>query len=167
VDRHTDRVRRAEALWSRFGAAISRTLLAYERDAYLREDLAQDVFLAVLASIDRIEAATNPKAYLFRIAHNVATDHVARESRRRWVELDDGITDPSVDPQGDAQSAVERERLLEAVRALRLPYRQVVVLVLEGVEQAEIAEILGITEGTVRIRLLRAKALLKELLGHE
>lgn len=167
VDRNADRIRRAEALWSRFRAAISRTLLSYERDADLRQDLAQEVFLAVLASIDRIEAAASPKAYLFRIAHNVATDHVARESRRGWVELDDGLEDPHVDPQRDAQAAGDRERLLEAVRKLGLPYRQVVVLVLEGIEHAEIADILGIAPGTVRIRLLRAKEKLKELLSHE
>ncbi|HEX6993191.1 MAG TPA: sigma factor [Gammaproteobacteria bacterium] len=112
MDRQTDRVRRAEALWSQFGAAISRTLLSYERDAALREDLAQEVFLAALASIDRIEAAANPKAYLFRIAHNVATDHVARESRRGWVELDDGIADP-----GEARRA--RQARAPACRAER------------------------------------------------
>ena len=89
------------------------------------------------------------------------------EASTAWVELDEGIEDPHVDPQRDAHVAGERERLLEAVRRLGIPYRQVVVLVLEGVEQTEIAEILGITPGTVRIRLMRAKEKLKELLCDE
>lgn len=167
MEHRAEQVKRAEALWSQFGPAISRTLLSYERDADLRQDLAQEVFLALLGSIDRIDAASNPKAYLFRIAHNVAIDHVARESKRTWVELDEEIEDPLIDPAGDAHAAGERERLLEAVRRLRLPYRQVIVLVLEGFEHAEIAEILGIGQGAVRVRRLRAKERLKELLGHE
>jgi RNA polymerase sigma-70 factor (ECF subfamily) len=162
-----DQIRKAEALWSQFGPAVVRTLMSYERDADLRQDLAQDVFLAVLASIDRIEAASNPRAYLFRIAHNVAVDHVAKELDRNWVELEHDIPDGEADPARDAGSANERGRLLRAIRKLRLPYRQVTVLLLEGFEHAEIAEILGIRSGTVRIRVARAKAKLKELLSHD
>jgi RNA polymerase sigma-70 factor (ECF subfamily) len=161
-----DRIRRAEALWAHFGPAISRTLVAYERDAELRQDLTQEVFLAILGSIERIEAASHRKAYLFRIAHNVAVDHVAREAKYAWVELDEAIADPGVDPAGDADAAGERGRLLEAVRQLRLPYRQVIVLALEGFEHEEIAEVLGIEAGTVRVRYFRAKTRLKELLNH-
>ncbi len=162
----TDRIERAQALWSQFGPAIARTLLSYERDADLRQDLMQEVFLAVLGSIDRIETANNPKAYLLRVAHNVAIDHVARESRHTWVELDDEVEDPNVNPESDAQAAGERKRLLKCVRRLRLPYRQVIVLALEGFDHEEIAEVLGIDRGTVRVRYSRAKARLKELLDH-
>lgn len=167
MDRQSDRVKRAETLWSQHGPAISRTLLSYERDPDLRQDLAQEVFLAVLGSIDRIESASNPRAYLFRVAHNVAVDHIARESKRAWVELDDTLAAASDDPQDDAHASAEHRKLLGAVRRLRLSHRQVVVLVLEGFEQAEIADILGITPGNVRVRLSRAKEQLKELLCHE
>jgi RNA polymerase sigma-70 factor (ECF subfamily) len=167
VGRQSVPVRKAEALWSQFGPAVSRMLLSYERDAHLRQDLAQEVFLAVLDSADRIQAADNPRAYLFRIVHNVATDHVASESRRRWVQLDECLVDPRHDPAQEAHATGEADRLLLAVQSLRLPYRQVLVLFLEDLDHAEIAEILGIPAGTVRVRLLRARDQLKELLGHE
>ena len=141
--------------------------MSYERDAGLRQDLAQDVFLAVLASIDRIDAADNPRAYLHRIAHNVAVSHIAKETRREWVELEHDVCDPGADPAGHAGAADERNRLLRAVHRLRLPYRQVIVLVLEGLEHNEIAEVLGIRSGAVRVRLARAKAKLKELLSDD
>lgn len=161
-----DRTSGAEALWAQFGPAVARTLVSYERNADLRQDLTQEVFLAILGSIDRIEVAKNPKAYLLRIAHNVAIDHVARESKNTWVELDDRIEDPAIDPAGQADAASERDRLLEAVRRLRLPYRQVIVLALEGLDHEEIAEVLGIDRGAVRVRYFRAKTRLKELLDH-
>jgi RNA polymerase sigma-70 factor, ECF subfamily len=162
-----DRIARAEALWTEFGAAVSRALLAYERDPDRRQDLMQDVFLAVLGSVDRIAAAKSPKAYVLRVAHNVASDHIARELRHAWVELDDAFEDAATDPVSEADASGERERLLGAVRRLRLPYRQVITLALEGFEHDEIGEVLGINPGTVRVRYLRAKARLRELLGHE
>jgi RNA polymerase sigma factor (sigma-70 family) len=124
--KHADRLARAQALWDQFSPAVSRTLLSYERDASLRQDLTQEVFLAVLDSVERIAAANNPKAYLLRVAHNVASDHIARESKHSWVELDEALVDPGMDPAGDAQAASERERLVEAVRRLRLRYRQAI-----------------------------------------
>lgn len=159
-----DRIRRAEALWAHFGPAISRTLVSCERDADRRQDLTQEVFIAILGSIERIEAAANPRAYLFRIAHNVAVDHVAREAKHSWVELDETIQDPGVDPSASADATGDRERLLDAVRQLGLPYRQVIVLALEGLDHEEIAEVLGIEPGAVRVRYFRAKTRLKELL---
>ncbi len=161
-----DRLKSAQALWDQFSPVVSRTLLSYERDASLRQDVTQEVFLAVLDSVERIEAANNPKAYLLRVAHNVASDHIARELRHAWAELDETLVDPGMDPAGDAYAASDRERLIEAVRRLRLPYRQVIALALEGCEHEEISEVLGITPGTVRVRYLRAKAMLKELLNH-
>lgn len=160
-------VEKAEALWRQFGPAVLRILLGYERDEHLRQDLAQEAFLAVLDSVDRIQSANSPRAYLFRIVHNVAIDHVARESRRRWVELDEGMVDPHRGPAADAHACGEAARLLRAIQRLRIPYRQVLVLVLEELDHTEIAEILGIPVGTVRVRLLRAREQLKEMLGHE
>lgn len=162
-----EQIRRAEALWSEHGPALGRALMSYERDPHLREDLAQNVFLAVLASVDRIEAARNPRAYLFRIAHNVAVNHVAKETSRNWVELDDDVVDTRNDPLRDAGAADARECLLAAVRTLALPYRQVIVLVLEGFDTSDIADVLGIRAGTVRVRLTRARAMLKETLGDD
>jgi RNA polymerase sigma-70 factor (ECF subfamily) len=159
-------MQRAQALWAEHASAVARALLCYERDADLRQDLAQDVFLAMLASLERIDSADRPKAYLLRIAHNVATDHVGKEARHRWVALDDRIEDPRHDPAEAAQAAGERGRLLDALRQLGLPYRQVMALALEGLDHAEIADSLGISQGTVRVRYFRAKERLKELLDH-
>jgi RNA polymerase sigma-70 factor, ECF subfamily len=95
-----DQMECAQTLWAEFAPAISRTLLSYERDATLREDLLQDLFLAILGSVERATAAANPKAYVLRIAHNVASDHIARRLKHAWVELDPAPPDPNTDPAG-------------------------------------------------------------------
>jgi RNA polymerase sigma-70 factor (ECF subfamily) len=160
-------IRDAEALWSDYRKAISRTLASYENDQHSREDLAHNVFLAILASMPRIRAAENPKAYVFRIAHNVAVDHVAKELRRNWITLPDEILDADGDPESEFSVIQERTRLLRAIQRLRLPYRQVMVLLMEGFKYSEIEDVLGISSGTVRIRVMRAKQRLQDLLGHD
>lgn len=154
----------AERIWTEHGPALSRTLRSYEADPHLCEDLAQNVFLALLTSLDRIAAAANPKAYVFRIAHNVATDHVCKAVKQPRHEPLPDITDSRRQPARIVERNDERRHLLTAVRKLPLPYRQVIVLLLEGMEQDDIATTLNLSPGNVRVRINRAKTLLKELL---
>jgi RNA polymerase sigma-70 factor, ECF subfamily len=160
----SEQARRAEQLWADYGPALSRTLRSYEADPHLCEDLAQNVFLALLTSLDRIAQADNPKAYVFRIAHNVATDHVCKAVKQPRLEPLPELVDSRRQPARLVERHDERQHLLAAVRRLPLSYRQVVVLLLEGMEQDDIATTLNLSPGNVRVRINRAKTLLKELL---
>jgi len=161
------KLKRAEELWIEFGPLIHRTLLSYEADPQLREDLSQNVFLALVSAMPRIDSVLNLKAYISRIAHNVATTHVAKESRRKWVGLEEAPEDDSEDPSDAVGSQSDFDRLVRAIRRLKLPYRQVMVLLLEDFSDQEIAEIIGISHGNVRVRINRAKSQLKELMHHD
>ena len=65
--------------------------------------------------------------------------------------------------------AQQEERLLQAIRRLPITYRQAITLSLEGMSYSEIAEILGVGESNVGVRLNRARNMLREMLevGHE
>ncbi|MFC4656543.1 RNA polymerase sigma factor [Rheinheimera marina] len=157
------------ALWQQYKAAISRTLLGYEADYSLRQDLMQELYLALYHSAERLAAAENQRAYLFRVMHNVAVDHIARASRQRWQpleeqELPEELTAacPSEQKSAEQQSSL----LLQAVQQLSPAHRQVVLLAMEDTDPQQIADILGLSHGAVRVRLSRAKAELQELLDH-
>ena len=77
---------------------------------------------------------------------------------RRWRR-------PLPDPEHALSTEQRRERLQAAVQSLPLGLRQVVVLTLEGLSHAEVADIIGITENNVAVRLTRARAALSRLLG--
>lgn len=174
-------IEQAERLWEEWAPVINRSLISYEADPALRQDLSQNVFIALLSVVNRIEDVRNMKAYILRIVHNVATSHIAKEAKRKWQSLDAdetalhrGISDSvgfnreQSEAGGNPEQQLSREdssqQLLAAVRRLKLPYRQVMVLLLEDFTDAEIGEILGISHGNVRVRINRAKAQLTEMI---
>ena len=59
----------------------------------------------------------------------------------------------------------ERKRLMSAIQSLPVTHRQMIVLMLEGLSYGEIAEVMGITENNVAVRLTRARRALKDALG--
>jgi RNA polymerase sigma factor (sigma-70 family) len=72
--------------------------------------------------------------------------------------------DPRPHPEEQVARTHQRDRLRSAIQRLPLAYRQVVMLTLEELPHAEIAEVLGITESNVAVRLNRARKALKEAL---
>jgi len=157
-------------LWQQHQGAIMRTLLAYEVNATARQDLKQDIFLALYQSASRIHTADNPRAYLFRIMHNVIVDHIACATRHKWQPLDDALQDELIADTNLAADLVaqqQQQRLLTAVRQLSAANRQVMLLAMEDLSAPDIADILQISHGAVRVRLNRAKTELMELMADE
>jgi RNA polymerase sigma-70 factor (ECF subfamily) len=158
----------ARAVITQFAPALARVVASYERDRALQEELLQEVLMAILSSLPRLTHADKLKPFLFRIAHNRCLSHVAKRMRERAHQ--ETLEDLAAEAASQEQALIEQERgerLLEAVRRLTLPYRQVMTLILEDMSYDEIADTLGISVANVGIRVNRAKQQLKVLLGHE
>jgi len=150
------------------GSALARIAAAYERDRSLREDLLQEILLALFRALPALADRTKLRAFAFRIAHNRCVDHVIRQAAApRATELPDKIASDDPSPEEALLAGERAERLLEAMRTLELPYRQVMTLVLEDLSYVEIAETLGISLANVGVRVNRAKSRLKAALNHE
>ena len=124
--------------------------------------------MAIFLALPRLTQPEKLKPFVFRIAHNRSLSHITRRIRERAHEetgIDADLPTPS---QEQALIKAERgERLLEAIRQLSLPYRQVMTLILEDMSYEEIAETLGITVDNVGVRVNRAKKQLQERLHHD
>lgn len=153
-------------LWQQNQGAISRTLLASEADPAARQDLKQDIFLALHQAAGRLQAAEMPRAYLFRIVHNVTVDHIARSQRHKWQPLEEDMQQQMLDdcPSEQLGEQQQSQQLMLAVRRLSPANRQVILLAMEDLDAPEIADILQISHGAVRVRLNRAKTELMELM---
>lgn len=141
------------------------------------EDVAQDVFLKISSSLDSFRGESSISTWVYRIATNAAMDKVrspAYRSRAASASIDDSPDSGQVlaGTEGHISSVEQdaiRSEMSGCVQSLvaQLPANYRTVLVLsetEGMKNAEIAEVLGISVETVKIRLHRARARLKQIL---
>jgi RNA polymerase sigma-70 factor (ECF subfamily) len=143
-------------------AAIRRLAASYERDAGRRQDLVQDIWLALWQALPAFRGDCSERTFVFRIAHNRAVSHIQHWRLRHTEPLPavDPVDASAADPERALSERERVERLQEAVRRLPLGLRQATVLMLEGLSQKEMADVLGITENNVAVRLTRARAAL-------
>jgi RNA polymerase sigma-70 factor (ECF subfamily) len=137
------------------------------------EDLVQETYARALGAADQFAAGSNLKAWLFRILHHLFIDNYRRERSRRTeggLDTTDGDaaerqSDPAAHEmeQGQLKQVVGHE-IEEALMRLTPDARLVVLLDLQGFTEAEIASLLECAPGTVKSRLYRARATLRELL---
>jgi RNA polymerase sigma-70 factor (ECF subfamily) len=158
-----------EGVIEAYGPGLARLAAAYEFDRALREDLLQEILLAIHQALPTLRDESQIGPFVFRIAHNRAVTHVARRAGERRVAAD--FEASTMDGAGTAENQEDKlladehiHRLLWAVRRLPLTYRQVITLVLEDLSYADIAKALGLSVSNVGVRVNRAKVLLKEMM---
>ena len=154
-----------------FSRRVYNMLFQMAGNAQDTEELVQETFLRAYKSLPRFEGRSSLCTWLYRIAMNTANDALRARARRPAVAQDLDYEDREamgqVAPQGRSSEdiVIEREnlaRMREAILALPPAYRAPFVLnVVEGYTHPEIAGILGISEGTARIRLFRAVKMLR------
>ncbi|MGA2102848.1 MAG: RNA polymerase sigma factor [Candidatus Sulfotelmatobacter sp.] len=151
------------------GGAISRLAYGYEAVASVREELVQEIALAIWQALGHFRGECSERTFVFRIAHNRGLTHVWRRKPPHQpleeLEESDEPVDPRPHPEEHAARTDQRERLMTAIQSLAVTHRQMIVLMLEGLSHAEIAEVVGITENNVAVRLNRARKALKDAMG--
>lgn len=140
-------------------------------------DMAQETFIKAFNAIASFNRQSSFKTWLFRIATNVCLDELHRRKRRAatvsltaeedgdspGVQID--VADASADPAEAAQQAFLRQAIEKAIGELDTEYRTAIVLrEIEGMDYNEIAKTMGCSLGTVKSRISRARAQLREKL---
>jgi RNA polymerase sigma-70 factor, ECF subfamily len=143
-------------LMTEFDRPMRRLCAAYAERATDREDLFQEIFLAVWRALPAFRGDASTRTWLYRIAHNVALTWQARERRR------DARESPLLEDTAPAAAMdVRRLALKRAVARLPPGDRTLVVLWLEGLSAAEIEEVTGVKAATVAVRLSRIRRALQ------
>lgn len=147
-----------------FGPALERLARAYERDPDKRRDLLQEIHIALWRSFARFDGRCSLRTWVYRVAHNTATSLVLRRlsNKPSIVSIDDSLE--SVAAEANEEQVLDRrralERLHELIRRLRPLDRQVMVLYLEQLDAASIAEITGLSAANVATKVRRIKQIL-------
>jgi len=142
------------------------------------EDVAQEAFVKVSRSLESFRGESQLSTWIYRIATNTAMDHLRKPSTKRSErqtagaeEDEEFYEDPVVDSAPLHDTLLIRKDMNDCIRGLvnDLPenYRTVLVLAdLEELSNAEIADVLGLSLDTVKIRLHRARTQLKKFMDH-
>jgi RNA polymerase sigma-70 factor (ECF subfamily) len=154
-------------LASQHGGMIVRPAAAYERNPAARQDLEQDIHLHLWRSLDVFAGQCSLSTWTYRVAHNVCARHVDRTLRQRpkhgWIDIDRvEPADTRFTPEETTSITLTLERVYALIDRLRPADRQVMLLYLEDVDTAEVAEITGLSSGAVATRIHRLKALLAQ-----
>jgi RNA polymerase sigma-70 factor, ECF subfamily len=145
--------------------AIYRYLYYRVSDPHEAEDLTEMVFLKAWQALPRYRLAEFPfTSWLYRIAHNLLVD--SRRTRKKHVMLDEGLSDGAPSPEAHLVQREQRQVLQRALACLNEQQQQVLILrFISDLSHAETAQVMGQSEGTVRVIQHRALAALRRLLA--
>lgn len=151
------------------GDALWRLTAGYARQLADREDLYQEILLAVWKALPAFRGAASVRTFVFRIGHNRGLTFRGRAAARarRETDVSEALPDPEAGRDEAPDRVVDPERLAEAVGRLPPSLSQTVILSLEGLSYAEIAAVLEVTENNVGVRMHRARRALAEILSPE
>ena len=153
---------------------IYRYLLSMARDPDVAEDLTQETFLRALRGLGGLRDRAALVSWLYRLATNVFLDRARAEGRRRLAHIDGhdgdaGLIEEIADPAAPVDRRAEQAQMSECVRGFvdELPddYRAAILLHdAHGLPSRDIAEILGVSVATAKIRIHRGRARLRTAL---
>ena len=161
-------------LVERYQSALVATLQRMVRDRNQAEDLAQQSFIDAFDALARFDTGRRFSTWLFRIAINNAKDWL-KSHKRGEQPIDGAVASEHAAFAGVVGSpervTAARQRLSQlsrALDALPVPFREVLVLKdVQGMSYKEIHEILGHPVTTLKIRAVRGRAALREMMGDE
>lgn len=158
--------RAMELLFARHNVAIYHFIWRLTGNASLAEEIVSEVFLAVWRGADKFKAKSQVSTWLLAIARHKA---LAALRRRADAQLDDEtavtLVDGADDPETTAQHRNRSAILQKCLNALPSSHREIIDLVYYHEKTVvEVAQIVGIPEGTVKTRMLHARLRMAELL---
>ena len=152
-----------------YGPALARMTRSWESDPDTRKDLLQEMHLALWRSMATFDNRCSLRTWVYRVAHNAATSHVLRSRRgkaKALISIEDAEAQSGLAAHDQSHPALEQAQILERLYALIQTLnpldRQVILLYLEGIDAASIAEVTGISSGYVATKIHRIKNMLAD-----
>ncbi|HET8667382.1 MAG TPA: RNA polymerase sigma factor [Terriglobales bacterium] len=154
-----------EIIMRRYNSRLFRVALSIVRNEAEAEDIVQDAYVRAYVHLDQFEARAQFSTWLTRIAVHEALARAKRRNRQEPLEEEDSPGTLMTRMRSPEQSASDKElKMLIESAILTLPAKYCTVLIMRDVQEmdtAETAACLGISEENVKVRLHRARAILR------
>lgn len=133
----------------------------YTGDSEAANDLMQETFIKVWQNLDRFRNQSQISTWIYRIAVNTCLSFLRVEKRKATDEINDRIIETKAEEVSDKQEQVNQ--LYKCIAQLEENERIIITMVLDEIPYQEIAEISGISEGNLRVKIHRIKSKLTEI----
>jgi RNA polymerase sigma-70 factor (ECF subfamily) len=152
------------------GASVMKVARAYTITSEECQDLAQEILLAAWQSLPKFEQKASVATWFYRVALNTAMNWQRKDKPRRTrqeplVDVQTVVTEVSSDGGQQAEQREIVEQLYKAIHRLPKADAAIVLLYLDELSYQEMADVLGISETNVGVKLNRAKKALTALMN--
>jgi RNA polymerase sigma-70 factor (ECF subfamily) len=153
-------------IYDRYAEPIYGYLYRYLGNADLAQDMTSETFLRFLKVLGTSRAPRDQlRGWLYRVAHNLAMDWFRQQAKGYSLPLDEELAVGSDSPPSRVEEDQLQQQLREAIRQLTPSQQQVIVLRFgEGLKLGEIGQLLGKSEGSIKLLQYRAIRRLREIL---
>lgn len=151
-----------ETIYNTHWPKVFRLCMSYVNDADIAKDLAQETFVKVWQQLPKFRNDSAVGTWIFRIASNTCLSQIQKDKRMPKSELPLEMKDEA----SDTNMEKDIQFLHKCISELKEVERIIISLELEGVDQKEIAEIVGLSQGNVRVKVHRIKEKLTEKMKH-
>ena len=155
-----------ESLHTDYFAMVMQMCLGFSQgDSGKASDLTQEVFIKVWTHLDSFQNRSSYKTWIYRITVNTCLQLIKKEKKKSTISVDS--IQHKLTSETESEISEARARLYHAIGQLKKVDRLVIMMVLEGQEYDDIAEVLGIQPTNLRVKIHRIKKRLKNILDHE
>ncbi|MCD6065677.1 MAG: polymerase, sigma-24 subunit, subfamily [Bacteroidetes bacterium] len=146
-----------ESIYKEYWQKIFRVCMGYVNDHDWAKDITQETFITVWQKLPEFRNESAIGTWIFRIASNQCLRQLEKKNRAQQNELPFRVEEQA-EPEAYQESKEERIRFLyKCISELSETDRIIISLELENVKQSEIAQIVGISEANVRVKIHRIK----------
>ena len=128
-------------------------------------DLAQETFIKIWTHLDSFKGLSSYKTWIYRITVNTCLQLIKKDKKKKVVPIESVQNVLSEESQSDLTASAMH--LYHAIGQLNKIDRLIIMMVLDGQEYEDIAEVIGIQPTNLRVKIHRIKTRLKKILDHE
>ena len=150
-----------EEIYTLYSAQVFRICMGYCNDHEQAKDLTQEIFISIWQNLSTFKGKSKISTWIFRIATNNCLRAIEKSKRMITTEVPHTLVEPQ-----EESNEEKLQFLYNCIGELEEMERIIISLVLEGLPQAEIADIVGLTEGNIRVKIHRIKEKIAGKLKH-
>jgi len=150
-----------DSIYQIYYAKVLKLCLGYTGDYAQAQDLVQETFVRVWQNLSRFKGESQISTWLYRIAVNTCLNHLRTARKQPTDVLEDHHWEQLADETGELDQQISL--LYKCISHLAETDRLIISLVLEDTPYAEIAQVVGISEGNLRVKIHRIKQQLTDI----